>query len=69
MFARHRLLALARNARWASSSNTAEKKTNTTLLYLASATVLAVGASYAAVPLYRLFCQVRRRASAVIFEL
>eukprot|EP00048_Salpingoeca_helianthica_P021122 m.10494 g.10494 ORF g.10494 m.10494 type:complete len:248 (-) comp5613_c1_seq1:25-768(-) len=59
MFARSRLTTLLRQARAASTQSTqnANKKTSTTMLYIASATVLAVGASYAAVPLYRLFCQ------------
>ena len=52
--------------RYASSSpprppppRSASRQSNTTLLYIASTVVLVLGAAYAAVPLYRLFCQVR----------
>ncbi|XP_023326635.1 cytochrome c oxidase assembly protein COX11, mitochondrial [Eurytemora carolleeae] len=36
---------------------TTAEKNKTTLLYLSSAVIATVGASYAAVPLYRVFCQ------------
>lgn len=36
-----------------------KKKSKSTLYYLTATGVLAVGMSYAAVPLYRIFCQVR----------
>ena len=36
---------------------TTKERNKTTLLYLISAAVATVGASYAAVPLYRVFCQ------------
>ncbi len=36
---------------------TTSERNKTTLLYLASVMILTVGASYAAVPLYRIFCQ------------
>ena len=37
---------------------TSKERNLTTLLYLISLAVLTTGASYAAVPLYRIFCQV-----------
>ena len=36
---------------------TTRERNRTTLLYLVSAAIATVGASYAAVPLYRVFCQ------------
>lgn len=39
------------------SNSTQSIKTRSTLYYLAAAGVLTVGLSYAAVPLYRMFCQ------------
>ena len=36
---------------------TTRERNQTTLLYLISAAIATVGASYAAVPLYRVFCQ------------
>jgi hypothetical protein len=38
---------------------TSKERNLTTLLYLISLAVLTAGASYAAVPLYRIFCQVK----------
>lgn len=50
------------------STNTSDKETlklknRSTLYYATAATVLFVGLTYAAVPLYRLFCQVRLKLS------
>jgi len=44
--------------RRSTSNNGLEGRHKTVLLYLSSAAVLACGLSYAAVPLYRLYCQV-----------
>lgn len=58
MFARQRFVQLVRQVRMASSqSSNGRKNISNTVLYIASTAVLCVGASYAAVPLYRLFCQ------------
>lgn len=50
-----RSLHQASNAR---NQDTMRKRKSSTLYYLAAVGVLVVGGSYAAVPLYRIFCQV-----------
>ena len=35
-----------------------KERNRTTMMYVASAVIVTVGATYAAVPLYRIFCQV-----------
>jgi hypothetical protein len=53
---------IARKSKWFSGSRklpkTSKERNLTTLLYLFSLAILTTGASYAAVPLYRVFCQV-----------
>lgn len=43
--------------RYSSNNNYQNVKTRSTLYYITAAGVLTVGLSYAAVPLYRMFCQ------------
>ena len=54
--------AIPRKASWFSGSRklpkTSRERNLTTLLYLFSLAIMTAGASYAAVPLYRVFCQV-----------
>lgn len=50
------LLSQIRNLGNQSAKNSQSYKFRTTLYYAAGATVLTVGLSYAAVPLYRMFC-------------
>ena len=54
---------IPRRSKWFSGSRklpkTSKERNLTTLLYLFSLAILTTGASYAAVPLYRVFCQVR----------
>ncbi len=54
---------IIRKSKWFSGSRklpkTSKERNLTTLLYLFSLAILTTGASYAAVPLYRIFCQVR----------
>jgi len=53
---------IERRSEWFSGKRklprTSKERNLTTLLYLVSLAVLTTGASYAAVPLYRIFCQV-----------
>ena len=53
---------IERKSKWFSGKRklpqTSKERNLTTLLYLVSLAVLTTGASYAAVPLYRIFCQV-----------
>lgn len=46
-------------------SSEIKKKSRSTLYYLTAAGILTVGMSYAAVPLYRIFCQVSHILSTV----
>lgn len=46
-------------------NETCKKNTRSTVYYLSSIGVLTVGLSYAAVPLYKMFCQVSAAASSV----
>ena len=39
-----------------------KERNRTTMMYVASAVIVTVGATYAAVPLYRIFCQVYNSA-------
>ena len=54
--------SIPRKSSWFSGSRklpkTSRERNLTTLLYLFSLAILTAGASYAAVPLYRVFCQV-----------
>ena len=54
---------IVRKSKWFSGSRklpkTSKERNLTTLLYLFSLAILTTGASYAAVPLYRIFCQVQ----------
>lgn len=47
-------------------SDSQRLKTKSTLYYLSAAGVLAIGLSYAAVPLYRMFCQAYSYGGTVI---
>lgn len=46
------------NGNWSKNDARLKERHKSTLYYLGACTVLVAGASYAAVPMYRIFCQV-----------
>lgn len=63
---------IERRSKWFSGKRslpkTSKERNLTTLLYLVSLAVLTTGAAYAAVPLYRIFCQVQSFLVFTLFE-
>ena len=59
-----KVLGLRYTSKYAGTNTGMQQSHKTVLLYLSSAAVLACGLSYAAVPLYRLYCQASGYGSA-----